>query len=286
MLTGSVVGAARLMSVTQPGVSRTIGLMELRVGYPLFERRGRRLVPTPEAEALYREVERVYGSIERIGQVAEDIRFQRAGTLRVATLPALALGLVPKAITQFLATRPNVTVFVHSLSSRDIAEMVSTRQYDVGVIELPLSRSATEIEELDAVASVVVMRADHALAGQKTVSLKDLAGERMVLLSQHSYDRYQLDDAFSAIGIAPDVVIETPNSSVACALVAAGFGITIVSRLVTSSFLAANLVVKPIEENLTSRFALIFPGMGGRLSLAQAFAQELKELIRASDPPL
>ena len=48
MLTGSVVGAARQMSVTQPGVSRTIGLMELRIGYALFERRGRRLVPTPE----------------------------------------------------------------------------------------------------------------------------------------------------------------------------------------------------------------------------------------------
>lgn len=283
MLTGSVVGAARLMSVTQPGVSRTIGLMELRVGYPLFERRGRRLVPTPEAEALYREVERLYGSIERIGQVAEDIRFQRAGTLRVATLPALALGLVPTAITQFLASRPNVTVFVNSLPSREIAALVSTRQYDLGVIELPLTRPATEIEELEPVPNMVVMRADHLLARKNVISLKDLAGERMVLLSQHSYDRYQLDDAFSSMGIAPDVVIETPNSSVACALVASGFGITIVSRLVTSSFLGANLVMKPIAENLTSRFALIFPGLGGRLTLADAFAKELKELIRMTD---
>jgi DNA-binding transcriptional LysR family regulator len=115
MLTGSVVAAARLMSVTQPGVSRTIGLMELRLGYPLFERKGRRLVPTPEAEALYREVEHLYGSIERIGQVAQDIRFQRAGALRIATLPALAQWLVPRGITRFLSTRPNVTVFVQSL---------------------------------------------------------------------------------------------------------------------------------------------------------------------------
>ena len=52
MLAGSVVGAARLLNVTQPGVSRTIGLLELRLGYALFERLGRRLVPTAEAEAL------------------------------------------------------------------------------------------------------------------------------------------------------------------------------------------------------------------------------------------
>ena len=52
MLTGTVVGAARLMSVTQPAVSRAVGLLELRIGYTLFERRGRRLVATPEGEAL------------------------------------------------------------------------------------------------------------------------------------------------------------------------------------------------------------------------------------------
>ena len=171
MLTGSVVGAARLMSVTQPGVSRTIGLMELRIGYPLFERRGRRLVPTPEADALYREIEHLYGSIERIGQVAQDIRFQRAGALRIATLPALAQWLVPRGITRFLASRPNVTVFVQSLPSRQIAELVSTRRFDVGVVELPVSRPAIEIEPFEPVQSMAVMLSSHRLAGKARISL-------------------------------------------------------------------------------------------------------------------
>ena len=55
-------------------VSRTIGLLELRLGYALFEWRGRRFVPTAEAEALYREIEHVYSGIERIAHVAQDIR--------------------------------------------------------------------------------------------------------------------------------------------------------------------------------------------------------------------
>ena len=218
MLTGSVVGAARLMNVTQPGVSRTIGLMELRLSYTLFVRKGRRLVPTPEAEALYREVEHLYGSIERIGQVAHDIRFQRAGALRIATLPALAQWLVPRGITRFLSTRPNVTVFVQSLPSRQIAELVSTRQFDVGVVELPLSRPATEIEAFEPVQSMAVMPSHHRLASRGLISLKDLDGERMVLLSQHSFLRYQIDDAFSSLDVAPHVVLETPSSSIACAL--------------------------------------------------------------------
>ena len=283
MLTGSVVGAARLMNVTQPGVSRTIGLMELRLDYALFERRGRRLVATPEAEALYREIEHLYGSIERIAQVAQDIRFQRAGALRVATLPALAQWLVPRAITRFLSSRPNVTAFVQSLPSRQIAELVSTRQFDVGVVELPLARPAIEIEPLEPVLAVAVMPAGHRLAAQATVSLKDLDGERMVMLSQHSYVRYQMDDAFSTLGVAPNVVLETPSSSIACALVAAGAGITLVSRWTAEPFAGPDIAVRPLREAMASRYAIIFPQMSTRLLLANAFAGDLREEIRLSD---
>jgi DNA-binding transcriptional LysR family regulator len=283
MLTGSVVGAARLMSVTQPGVSRTISLMELRIGYPLFERRGRRLVPTPEADALYREIEHLYGSIERIGQVAQDIRFQRAGALRIATLPALAQWLVPRGITRFLASRPNVTVFVQSLPSRQIAELVSTRQFDVGVVELPVSRPAIEIEPFEPVPSMAVMPANHRLASKAKISLKDLDGERMVLLSQHSYVRYQIDDAFSTLGVAPNVVLETPSSSIACALVAAGAGVTLVSKWTAVPFAGPDLVVRPVKEAIESRYAIIFPQLAARQTLAEAFANDLRAEIRAAD---
>jgi DNA-binding transcriptional LysR family regulator len=276
MLAGTVVGAGRLMSVTQPAVSRAIGLLELRIGYKLFERRGRRLVATPEGEALYREIEPLYGSLDRIAQVAQDIRFQRAGALRIATLPALAQWLVPRAIARFLTSRPKVSVFVQSLPSRQIAELVSTRQFDVGVVELPLSRPAITIEPLEPSPSVAVIPAGHRLAGKRQISLKDLNGERMILLSQHSFVRYQIDDAFSKLGVAPHVVLETPSSSIACALVAAGAGITLVSRWTAEPFAGAQVVVKPVKEALASRTAIIFPEPGARLSLAEAFANELR----------
>ena len=279
MLTGSVVGAARLMNVTQPGVSRTIGQMELRIGYPLFQRNGRRLVPTHEAESLYREIEKLYGSVERIAQVAQDIRYQRAGALRVAVLPALAQWLVPRAIARFMGTRPNVTVFVQSLPSRQIAELVSTRQFDVGVVELPVSRPAIEIEPLEPIRSVAVIPSSHPLAAKQELSLKDLDGERMILLSQHSYVRYQIDEAFSTLGVSPNVVLETPSSSIACALVAAGAGITLVSRWTAVPFAGSDMVVRPFKETIESRYAVIYPQIAARMSLADAFAKALSEEI-------
>lgn len=276
MVAGSVVGAAKLLNVTQPGVSRTIGLLELRLGYALFERRGRRLVPTAEAEALYREIEHVYSGIERIAHVAQDIRLQRAGALRVATLPALAQWLVPHAIARFQQERPGVTVFVQSLPSRQIAELVSTRQFDVGVVELPLSVPAIEIEPLAPVPTLAVLPAGHRLASRRRLSLADFDGERMVLLSAHSYVRYQIDDAFSAAKVAPKVVAETPSSSIACALVAAGAGITLVSKWTAEPFAGPGIVVRQVKEALVSRYAFIFAAGRARSRLAQAFADDLR----------
>ena len=282
MVAGTVVGAAQLLNLTQPGVSRTIGLLEVRLGYALFERRGRRLVPTPEAEALYREIEQVYAGIERISQVAQDIRFQRAGALRVATLPALAQWLVPRAISRLLESRPNVTVFVQSLPSRQIAELVATRQFDVGVVELPLARPAIEIEALEPVRYMAVLPAAHPLAGRRVISVKDLHGERMILLSQHSYVRYQIDDAFSSAGLAPNVVVETPSSSIACAMVAAGAGITLVSQWTAEPFAGPGIVVRRLKEALASRYGIIYPAERARLALAQSFADELRTEMKSA----
>lgn len=276
MVAGTVVGAARLMNLTQPGVSRTISLMEMRLGYALFHRTGRRLVPTPEAEALYREVEHLNSGLERISQIALDLRYQKAGALRIATLPAFAQGLVPRAVASFLSTRPKVSVFLQSLPSRQIAELVSTRQFDVGVVELPLTQTAIEVDPLVACKSVVVLPPSHELARQKTLSVKDFHQKPMILLSQHSFLRYQIDEAFSKADAAPTVVVETPSSSIACALVAAGVGAAIISQWTAEPFRGTGVEIRPLREDLVSRYAIAYPRLPSRMLLAEAFASELK----------
>jgi DNA-binding transcriptional LysR family regulator len=105
----------------------------------------------------------------------------------------------------------------------------------------------------------------------------------MVMLSQHTYIRYQIDDAFASMGVAPEVVIETPSSSIACALVAAGAGISLVSRWTVETFTGVDLVAIPVEETLTSRYAIIYPDGQAPMMLAHAFSEELLSLIAETD---
>ncbi len=56
----------------------------------------------------------------------------------VATLPSLSLGVVPRAVAEFLKDRPKVKVYIQVLPSRKIADQIATRQFDIALVELPL----------------------------------------------------------------------------------------------------------------------------------------------------
>src|SRR5260370_30393698 len=103
MLTGSVTEAAKLMAVTQPAVSRLLRDFQALLKMELFERRGSGLVPTASATALYMEVERSFVGLERIAAAAEEIRGRRTGTLRIAAMPALSNGYLPRPTGGVLA---------------------------------------------------------------------------------------------------------------------------------------------------------------------------------------
>lgn len=70
MLTGSISGAAKMLYVSQPAVSKLITYIESRLAYRLFQRINNRLVPTAEAVTLYREVERVYQAALAVNECA------------------------------------------------------------------------------------------------------------------------------------------------------------------------------------------------------------------------
>jgi len=73
MTTGSISGAAKLLFISQPAVSRSLAHMEQRLGFALFERVKGRLYATPEAKKLHREVEAVYRGVQRVGELALEL---------------------------------------------------------------------------------------------------------------------------------------------------------------------------------------------------------------------
>jgi len=100
MMSGSVTGGAVLLNLSQPSVSRLIADLERSVGFVLFERRGSRVYPTAQANALFEAVRRSYVGLELLNQAARRIAAHPIGTIRVAALPALATTILPGVIAE------------------------------------------------------------------------------------------------------------------------------------------------------------------------------------------
>ena len=79
MITGSISGAARFLSVSQPAISRLLAYTEDRLALRLFERVRGRVQPTPEAKRLFREVEHIHEGVTRVNELAEELRARGAG---------------------------------------------------------------------------------------------------------------------------------------------------------------------------------------------------------------
>ena len=121
MLTGSVSAAARLMNVTQPAVSRILAHAELQLGFALFQRVKGRLVPTQEAQTLYPQVQQLFAQLDEVQRLAASLKNpQRCDELRILTVFALSVELLPRALRAFRAQYPGVAVTIDALHSPQI----------------------------------------------------------------------------------------------------------------------------------------------------------------------
>src|SRR3954467_8016399 len=102
MQAGSITGAARALNISQPSVTGMIRHTEDVLKFHLFERIKGRLLPTPEARALYGEIEHIFDRVEVVDRLIGDLKDARVGTLDIVAIPALGINLLPSVIGEFM----------------------------------------------------------------------------------------------------------------------------------------------------------------------------------------
>lgn len=276
MLTGSVTEAAKLMAVTQPAVSRLLRDFQALLKMELFERRGSGLVPSAAATALYMEVERSFVGLERITAAAEEIRGRRIGTLRIAALPALANGFLPRLTGHFLKERPNFNLAFFGVISPIVIDWVLNHQCDVGFAEVPVANSPLPRVRLPALARVAVLPAGHRLAAKSTLEPKDFDGETFVSLSAGSTGRHLVDQAFTRHDVRRILRVETTLSEIMCGLVSSGLGVAICDPFTAAEFEGRGVVVRRFLPRVDFEIAAVLPPQRN----ASPVALELVETLR------
>lgn len=281
MLTGSVTEAATLMGVTQPAVSRLLRDLQAVLNMPLFEKRGTGLVPTAAATALYTEVERSFVGLERIGAAAEEIRSRRTGFLRVAALPALANGYLPRLAGHFLKDRPNLNLSLFGVISPIVVDWVTNNQCDVGFAEVPIAHEGVPSRRLPVVARVAVLPEGHRLAEKAVLGPRDFEGETFVSLTAGSTGRHLVDQAFHRDGVRRNLRIETALSEILCGLVSSGIGVSISDPFTAREFEGRGVVVRPFLPRIEFECAAVFPPQRSPSPVALDLVEAVRQSMTA-----
>ncbi|WP_233839089.1 LysR family transcriptional regulator [Paraburkholderia sp. ZP32-5] len=280
MLTGTASGAARMLYVSQPAISRLLTHTETSIGVKLFERVGRKLVPTDSAVALFEEVQHVYDAALGVDRFVENLANQSAIELSVSCSPALGLSLLPRAIEMFHRRNPKLRIHFYTTLTIDVPNELLSKKTDLAVTLLPLNNPNLTVETIGTGRIVAAMMGDHPLASRNSISAEDLAGHAVILPAPKiAFGRF-IRAALEGMGADITPAFEVPRAELACALARRSLGIALTDEFVASPDIWPGMVVKPFAQPITYDINLIYPKYSARSKAAEGFIQVLRECMQ------
>ncbi|MGU3626366.1 LysR substrate-binding domain-containing protein [Comamonas sp. C24C] len=246
MLTGSMTDAAKLLHVSQPGVSRLIRHLEIQLGVALFERRNGRVVATAKARALYAEVENVYRGVHHLQDIASRLSYAENTMLRVIASASVGLEAVPRATAQLLDEKPNIKVCFESLPTREISRLLLSEEADLAISTAPLEHPALDVRVIGHWSMLFALPSGHPLADRPEFSLGEALSQRLIVYSHEAPQTKLIDLWMEQQGGGRQACVEVRSGNAACAMAAAGAGVAIVDDLSALAFKQHDLVFVPV----------------------------------------
>ena len=224
---GSISRAAAHLNLSQPAVSIALANFEESIGFKLFQRDRGFFAPTREALLLQDDMAQGRLALSRVSQRISEIRSGSTGSIRIATNGAMAIHFLPPLIAAYQRDHSDVKIEILVRSSRQIADWVSSRQIDIGLIDTPVPVAGLNAK-LFSLECVCVMHKDDPLSTRNIIHPNDLANRSIISITgQHTVDR-QLDAYLTTAGVAVERHISSYFFAIARNIIAVGNEIAII----------------------------------------------------------
>jgi len=205
---GSFSRAADRLGISQPSVSQQMRDLEAELRVSLFQRRGKRILPTA-AGLVFRE--HALTILRQVESLLQDLTLepeQVRGSLHIGVVPILNVALMPYLLGRFAAEHPGVSLVVEEISSTEIETALEEGRMDVGLGFLTRHSPNLHYERLCEDAFTLVVADDHPWAGRELVRVSDLHGQRLLQLPMSFVMRRMADEICRKHQARPRIVAE------------------------------------------------------------------------------
>ncbi len=224
--------ASEELYLTQPTISDHIKTLEEELGCKLFDRLGRTIIPTKEAEVLYSHameiIEKANNIKDTIGQFKKEI----TGDLIIGASTIPGTYLMPLVIASFKKQHPSVSFQVVISDSKVIIEKISRHELLMGIVGAKLSNG--QLNFIPFLEDELIVVSSPSLIKKDKVTLEELIKIPMVLREEGSGTRREAERILEGKGIALDSIKISGvfgSTDAVKQAVKGGMGISILSKL-------------------------------------------------------
>lgn len=253
---GTVTGAAEALGISQPGISNLLSQLERETGFALFERMHSRLVPTPEAELLHREIDTMVRGLDRVTQTVVDLQNKQAGQLQIASQHSISFGFMPKLIAGFVRDKPDLNISFQSQYSSKIQEWVLSGLFEIGICEMPMLYDALHSYPLQ-VETQIALHKDNPLTRHDVLTPRLLSGEPFLVMGPDHITQRRLKEAFESADVPLNTRLNSHLFKNLLAFVKEGMGVSLLDRFGLEYDYDDRFVARRFEPPIMMEMAVI-----------------------------
>lgn len=227
---GNVSGAARLLNVSQPPVTRQIHQLEQEIGQKLFVRSSRGVELTAAGTALLSDARKILAQTRVATERANAAALGKIGPLNIGYFGSIIYSFLPSIVRRFRALTPGAEISLHPVPKIAQVEALRDGRIDIGFSRYYPYEADIVVECVGRERLFFAVPEGTNSARRKAVLLEDLRDERIVLFPKEGRPNFadEIIALFNRIKHTPHVDHIADDVSAALALTAAGLSSTFV----------------------------------------------------------
>lgn len=283
MQAGTISGAAQVLHISQPAVTKVLQHCELQLGLPLFERIRGKLYPRPEAHRLFAETEKLTRDLAGIRRLAASLKSKSVETIRLVATPSLAFSVLPPALAAWRADFPHTQCELGTQHTDEIVNILRIGEADLALSLQDPRHPSIVAEPLAEGPLVALARAGTWPAAQrgKPVELGALPDDLIGLPANDALGE-RVAGAFEAVERHPIYRTVVQTYQLARSLVEAGGGVALVDPFSAALPAPAGLDRRPVTPALPVRLYVLSASQAPLSHGARQLAAQVAAVARRS----
>ncbi|MGN7409496.1 LysR family transcriptional regulator [Sporosarcina sp. SAFN-010] len=243
--------AAEDLHMTQPAVSQYIRSLEETMNVRLLERTNKYVRLTKAGEIVYHHAKEIVGLYGRMHHLVNDLSHEASGQLSIGASYTFGEYVLPHILARLLEDYPRIQPDVTIGNTAEIADLIMSRQLDVGIVEGRFKENrqlTTQAFAEDRM--ILVASADHPLSLKTTaIEWKELIEQTWIIREEGSGTREAVEAVFERYALTPARTMQFSSTQPIKEAVEAGLGISLLSEwAVQKEIRYGELVQLPVKD--------------------------------------